>query len=623
MEGEKASVVSAMDVEKGGVVTGGTPRASGSARSFGVAFDKVRWTPQSSGGCPCVRGKKPREWILSSITGYFEPGTLTAIMGASGSGKSSLLDILAKRKTQGTVEGRIFYGENPLTTDFARRHVGYVEQSPSLIANLTAEEMLLYTAALQRPAGEDPAWQKSEIHKLMDRLGLLGRKDVIVGDALAKGLSGGETKRVTIALGMIREPAVLYLDEPTSGLDSATANEIMKLVKDIADDDRTVATSIHSPTAFCFGLFDNLFLLASGRVAFFGRAAEAEEFLGTVGAARDLSYTTSEWLVELLAQPSSLAKITDGYEKSGLARENDEKVRRLQNMESPESGGAAAGGRRRRPVAETKKSFFQEVRALVKFRTPRNYTDGAYLGSRIGDKILFMLVIVSLYWGKGKPEGGASYASSMQVLPSVLFMVVVLPAFGAAGYMPSLMMERPIFVRERADGNYKVISYLLYKVVEEFVVTVPVSLLFCVVIYYGVGMHGSLALFWLIFLVTQNIGIVLAYLVAAFSPSVDSANAFLPCYVTLCLFFVGLLIPYGEIPVYWSWFTYITFLRYSWTALMMNEFQGRDIPFDVLGLFSIPSDESKWAYFGYTCIFYPVFFLGAYLIMSFRKYVKR
>ena len=132
----------------------------------------------------------------------------------------------------------------------------------------------------------------------------------------------------------------------------------------------------------------------------------------------------------------------------------------------------------------------------------------------------------------------------------------------------------------------------------------------------------SLGLFFLVFLITANIGIVLAYAIAAFAPTVDSANAILPCYVTLCLFFVGLLIPYGEIPVYWQWFSYITFLRYSWSALMLNEFQGQDIPFDVLGLFSVPQGN-KWAYFGYTCIFYPVFFLAAYAIMSFRKYIKR
>ena len=196
----------------------------------------------------------------------------------------------------------------------------------------------------------------------------------------------------------------------------------------------------------------------------------------------------SEWLVDLLAKPETLGKITQGYGTSELAVENDDRAKRL--LLSPAGETSVGEAKPTHPPREERKSCLQELAALVKFRTPRNYTDGAYLGSRIGDKILFMLVIVSLYYGKGKPKEGATYASTMQVLPSVLFMVVVLPAFGAAGYMPSIMMERPIFVRERADGNYSVLSYLIYKCAEEFVVTVPVSLLFCVAIFYGVGMHG-------------------------------------------------------------------------------------------------------------------------------------
>merc|ERR1719247_1036501 len=85
---------------------------------------------------------------------------------------------------------------------------------------------------------------------------------------------------------------------------------------------------------------------------------------------------------------------------------------------------------------------------------------------------------------------------------------------------------------------------------------------------------------------------------------------------------LGLLIPYKEIPVWWSWFAWICPLRYAWSALMMNEFDEND-PFNALGYFSVGDSSQKWNYFGYTCAFYPVFFLGTYVIMSFRKFVKR
>ena len=140
---------------------------------------------------------------------------------------------------------------------------------------------------------------------------------------------------------------------------------------------------------------------------------------------------------------------------------------------------------------------------------------------------------------------------------NILLMVTTLPTFGAAGYMPSLMIERPIFVRERSDGNYIAASYLFYKVLEEFLVTVPVSLVFSAGIYYGIGLHGSFGLFWLLNLLVSNIGIILAYLVASIAPTVDFANAALPAYVAMSLFFIGLLVPYESIPLYWRWYSSI------------------------------------------------------------------
>lgn len=415
-------------------------------RQFTVIFKGLSWS---------IGKNEKKVTLIDDVTGFFEPCTLTALMGASGSGKSSLLDILSKRKTQGVIEGKIFYDEFPLTSRFARKNVGYVEQNPALIANLTCQEMLLYTAALQRPPSEDVAWQKGEIEKLMQLLGLLARKDVLVGDALTKGLSGGETKRVSIALGMIREPMVLYLDEPTSGLDSSTANEIMRLVKGIANDNRTVIASIHSPTTFCFGLFDNLFLLSSGRLAYFGKAAVVEDFLESLEFCRETKYSMSEWLVDLLAQPSTIEKITNGYGNSALAQKNAETAGQLLARSlSPTSVGdpkspsvlSSSNGRHQ---AEGKNSILHELKWLMKFRTRRNYTSSAYLGSRIGDKVLFMLVIVSLYYDKGKvPESGVmDYSTAMQVIPAVLFMVVVLPAFGAAGMYCIVSVYRSVPVQ--------------------------------------------------------------------------------------------------------------------------------------------------------------------------------
>ena len=153
---------------------------------------------------------------------------------------------------------------------------------------------------------------------------------------------------------------------------------------------------------------------------------------------------------------------------------------------------------------------------------------------------------------------------------SMLFMWTTLPAFGAAAYVPSITLEKATYVRERNDGLYRPITYLLYKVLEEFIVAFFLSLVLALATYFAVNLNGSFFVFWLVYVLTLNIGIVLAYFVAALSPNIDVANAALPAYVVTLLFFAGLLITTNEMPDYWEWYSYINFVRYSWMGLVRN-----------------------------------------------------
>ena len=542
--------------------------------SFTVLAEGVTWSVGSA--------KKPCT-LLHGVTAYFEPLTMTAIMGASGSGKSSFLDIISARKTQGTIGGRVLFNAQPQTAAFARQHVGYVEQNPALIPNLTCAEVMHYTAALQRPSGESREAKRRRVELLMDQLGLSHRADVIIGGELAKGLSGGETKRVTIALGMIREPEVLLLDEPTSGLDSATANDIMALLKGIAEGNHTVITAIHSPTTYTYSLFDKLLVISAGRVAFLGRASAIEDHLASFHFDRREGCSTCEWLVDMLAIKENCQAMTSSYADSPLMEANGKHVEDLLArvgaaslpVSTPSSSPAKfmaslhthapnppnpSHAQKPLPTKPKRNSVWHEMVCLFRYRALKNWRTSEYLGARMGDKVLFLFVMVTIFWGIGRKQGPAGWqpsTSDIMSIPSVLFMTIVLPAFGAAGYMPSLMIERPIFVRERSDGNYIAASYLFYKVLEEFLVTVPVSLVFSAGIYYGIGLHGSFGLFWLLNLLVSNIGIILAYLVASIAPTVDFANAALPAYVAMSLFFIGLLVPYESIPLYWRWYSSI------------------------------------------------------------------
>jgi hypothetical protein len=208
------------------------------------------------------------------------------------------------------------------------------------------------------------------------------------------------------------------------------------------------------------------------------------------------------------------------------------------------------------------------LRTLLAFRMTTHYKDGEFLGTRFGDKILMGLIAMTLYWG----VGDKSDAQSMQSAAGCLYFFVALCGYGAAAFVPSLTLERALFYRERADGCYSPVTYYVSKFIEESVICVFTSLIFSLVVFWAMGLQGSFFVFLAAYFLTTMIGIVLAYVVAAVAPNMEAANAMLPAYVTICMFFGGLFIVFDKIPVGWKWFSYTSFLRYAWGALMLNQF---------------------------------------------------
>jgi len=192
-------------------------------------------------------------------------------MGPSGCGKSMMMDVLAGRKSTGTVNGVIEYASHTPSKAFLRRITGYVEQFNTLLENLTVYEMLMYTAELTRPRTESFADKRDAVEALIAKLALGVCRDTKIGNPqLDRGISGGQAKRVNVGIALITQPRVLFMDEPISGLDSYTSNEIMQVVKNLVNDGLTLCATLHSPTPFTFNLFDKVYFLLRGHVVYFG-----------------------------------------------------------------------------------------------------------------------------------------------------------------------------------------------------------------------------------------------------------------------------------------------------------------------------------------------------------------
>ena len=188
-------------------------------------------------------------------------GELLAIMGGSGTGKTTLLSLLNGSLTP--QEGTITINGHSITEPEAKALIGFVPQDDLLIEELTVYQNLWFTAKLCFEGMSDAELDRRVMKTLKD-LGLDAAKDLKVGSAINKYISGGQRKRLNIALELIREPAVLFLDEPTSGLSSADTEKVINLLKEQTFKGKLIIVNIHQPSSDVYKLFDRLWLLDKG-----------------------------------------------------------------------------------------------------------------------------------------------------------------------------------------------------------------------------------------------------------------------------------------------------------------------------------------------------------------------
>ncbi|EIE26352.1 hypothetical protein COCSUDRAFT_39467 [Coccomyxa subellipsoidea C-169] len=561
--------------------------------------------------------------LLHKVSGFLLPANLTALMGPSGSSKTTLLDVLAGRKTVGTISGQVLFAGQRASRTFLRRYTGYVEQFDALIENLTVFEMLLYTAELKLDMRMKFLDKCKKVQKVIDQLALNTCRDTRIGSALTRGISGGQAKRTNIGIALVSDPRVLFLDEPTSGLDSYTANEVMTVVKGLVKNGITICATIHSPTPYCFNLFDTLMILLRGHVVYFGENGlaainyfenafpEVIKF-GSGAGHPETMHNKAEWIVDLTTTADRGERhevFAEKYQGSDLKRVNA----RALSAHMSETGELSPEMLRELGTkAETANPWYYGVYTLLRYRMGRDIVDLNFLGPRIMDKFVLALIIMSLYWNVGANQA----PSNVNNITAVLFLWTILPGYAAASYMPTIVLERPLYVRERNDGLYRPITYLVAKMTEELTIFFFLSLVLTVIVFAPCNLGGSYILFWLVNFITTATGIALGYFIAAISPNMDMANAALPAYVTVLLFFVGLLLRNQDQPVYWRWFSYLDFLKYAWGAQMINQFEGSKamaLDFQTVLKFYNLEGQSKWLNLLYETCFLLLFLILAWL----------
>lgn len=263
--------------------------------------------------CYDIKIKGENRRILDHIDGWVKPGTLTALMGVTGAGKTSLLDVLANRVTTGTITGDMLV-DGRLRDDSFQRKTGYVQQQDLHLETSTIREALIFSAMLRQPASTPRKEKMAYVEEVIKMLGMEEYAEAVVG-VLGEGLNVEQRKRLTIGVELAAKPDLLiFFDEPTSGLDSQTAWSICSLMRKLADHGQAILCTIHQPSAILMQQFDRLLFLAKGgKTIYFGDLGENMETLikyfernGSAPCPKNAN--PAEWMLEVIgAAPGSHA----------------------------------------------------------------------------------------------------------------------------------------------------------------------------------------------------------------------------------------------------------------------------------------------------------------------------
>jgi ABC-type multidrug transport system ATPase subunit/ABC-type multidrug transport system permease subunit len=437
-----------------------------------------------------VWGKKlPTKTILQPVTANFQAGLLNVIMGPSGSGKTSLLNAMALRlhSSFGTKYSRsgemTFNGAIP-SDSVVRSVCSYVcQDDDALLPSLSVRETLRFSAGLRLPSHMSKEEKNRRAEEVLLKMGLKDCADNLIGSELVKGISGGEKRRVTIAVQILTDPRVLLLDEPTSGLDAFTASSIMEVLQGLAHEGRTLILTIHQSRSDLFTHFGTVLLLArGGSPVYAGPGPRMLPHFSSLGYPCPTTTNPADFALDL---------ITIDLQHSSREAASREKVRSLINSWSSSRANFTSAHNKSSTIA-TPAQLGALVRAPAKFTTSfpilvhrsalNIRRQPPLLVARLM-QVIGLAIILTLFFA---PLGYDYYS-----VQNRLGFIQEFCAFYFVGMLQNVAVypaEKAVFYREEDDGAYSVEAFFLMYAVVEVPFEIITSVVFSLLVDFGGGL---------------------------------------------------------------------------------------------------------------------------------------
>lgn len=577
--------------------------------------------------------KKGNKQILKGVSGKFKSGELTAIMGPSGAGKSSLLNILTGFHTAG-MGGTITSTGNKGGTGSKqyKKECCYILQDDRLTPLFTVEEAMNLAANLKL-GSLSPKAKQIVIDDILDTLGLAVHKNT-----RCERLSGGQKKRLSIALELVDNPPIMFLDEPTTGLDSSSSMQCISMLKALARGGRTIVCTIHQPPASLYEMFDHVYVLAEGQCIYQGASINTVPYLSSVGFQCPQYHNPADYLMEVAngdygnftIQLATAAKSSPGCWRQ-IQSDPKSSNGSAQIISDNEKNNGREHSVTKTMVLITPASEWTKFLILLNRTFVRLYRDWTVTHVKL-ILHLFVGILLGLNYLNSGNDGSKTFRNVGYLLITSVYLCYT-------SMMPAVLrfpQEVPVLKKERFNNWYCLKTYFIVYLV----VDVPMQILYCTV-YASVSyvmsaqpLDGARFLMFLgtcvlITLTAQSVGVLLG-------TTVNPINGtFLGAILTaVMLVLAGFFVLFSHMPIVFVWLSQLSFLRHGLTALVVaiygNAREPLPCPDNVLYChYRLPqtlleefgmADTSYWL----NCAILVVFFVGLRFISYFtlRKKLK-
>jgi ABC-type multidrug transport system ATPase subunit len=529
-------------------------------------------------------------------------GRLIGIMGASGAGKTTLLNVLCG--IDGPSQGEVFINGIDLHNNKEKLEgvIGLVPQDDLLIEELTVYQNLYYNARL---CFEDKSETEIDelVNKILVNLALFDRKDLKVGSPMKKMISGGQRKRLNIALELIREPSILFVDEPTSGLSSRDSENVMDLLRELALKGKLIFVVIHQPSSEIYKMFDKMIILDTGGfMIYYGNPVEAVMYFkrldaqvnSEIGECPACGNVNPELIFNIIE-----AKVVDEFGNYTDARKvtpqqwDDHFKQLVTYEESPQNEGNPPKNLRipgwfKQFGIYTVRDFFSKI------------SNKQYIALSLLEAPVLGFILSSIIRYIEDPVSGHYVFRVNENIPIFIFMSLIVALFlGLTISAEEIFRDRKILKREQFL-NLSRSSYLISKIMILFSISAIQSFLFVMVANQFLGIDGMNFIYWFALFSTASFANMLGLNISASFNSAVTIYILIPLVMIPMMILSGAMFSYDKLNKNISRVDKVPVLaemmvtKWSYEALMVHQF--KDNKFMKQKLYQIEKEESQSDY---------------------------